>query len=94
MLTIEQLQKANEILSEIDDLKDILNAMDSKYVETTIGLVDVNSSSKHKTQPCEKATLFHQRNPEIEKELKSRAWALISQKIARLKADLSEYVES
>lgn len=94
MITIKQLQKANEIISEMDDLKDILNAMDSKHVETTIGLIDVNSAAKHQAQNCDKATLFHQRNPEIEKELKARAWALISEKIARLKADLSEYVES
>lgn len=93
MLTIKELEKANEIIRKIDDLKDILNSMDSKHVETTIGLIDVNSAAKHQAQKCDKATMFHQQNPEIEKELKSRAAALISEKISRLRAELSEYVE-
>lgn len=94
MLTMKELNKANEIIKKINELKDILNSMDSTHVETTVGLIDINSAATHQVQKCEMSALFRNRNPEIERELKTRAIALINEKISKLRAELSEYVES
>jgi acetolactate synthase small subunit len=91
---MKELNKVNEIIKKINELKDILDSMGRATVETTVGLIDIHSAATHQVQKCEMSALFRNRNPEIERELKTRAIALINEKISKLCAELSEYVES
>lgn len=93
MLTKGQLYLVNELVESVSRIDEILRGMESKYVETTIGLVDINSASKHEVKSCDRAKWLHCDHEDIEKELKARCRELLIAKKAALNAKLSEYIE-
>lgn len=94
MIDKNTLTQINAKVEAKQRIEEILRGFESPYVETTIGLVEINSASKHEAKNSEDATWFHWRLPEIEKELKTRAAALLRGEIAKIDAWLSERVVS
>ena len=93
MLTKEELLEANRLIDLIDDIEEILRGFKSRYVETTVGLVSVNSASKTKTKQSDFADAFHNQHKDIEKDLKEVCAGLLENKKANLKAKLGKYIK-
>ncbi len=94
MITRKEFEEADNLYSRRDHLKHILRGFDSPHVETTVGLVDVNSASKHETSKNDDATWLHLCFPKIEKELKEIARGLIEKELGRIHAELAQIISS
>ena len=86
-------QTLNEINAKIEakaHAEEILRAFESLYVETTVGLIEVNSASKHEAKHSHQATWLHQKHPHIEAALKTHTAAMLKVEIGKIEAWLSE----
>jgi hypothetical protein len=92
MIDEKKLEAINQKMEAKKTILHILRGFESPYVETTIGLVAVNSASKHKTTESDDADWLHQNCPRIEAELKERARAILEREIAEIDAWLSERI--
>ena len=59
-------------------------------METTVGLVEINSASKHEAKHSDHATWLHQTYPHIEAALKAHTAAMLKVEIGKIEAWLSE----
>ena len=92
MIDEKKLQAITEKIEAKKQIRHILRGFESPYVETTVGLIAVNSASKCKTIPSDDADWLHQNCPKIEAELKERARAILEREIAEIDAWLSERI--
>lgn len=92
MINKGEFRRAKELESRIYDLENILSRMQSPYVETTVGLVNVNSASQKKVDPSDEADAFHEYYPHIETELKKRCRVLIIHEKEKLESELRTLV--
>jgi len=94
MITEEEFKKTKALFSERDRLLDILRGFESPYIETTVGLVSVNSASKNDTDENDNSSYFHFNYPEIEKKLKEITRGLIEQELGAIRVELARFVAS
>lgn len=92
MITEKQLKRANLLIDQRDRIAHILRGFDSPHVETTIGLVDVNSASKHETRENNDATWLHRKLPDIEKRLKETARGMLEEEAGKIRAELANLI--
>ncbi len=92
MIDKNKLSQINEKIEAKQRIEEILRSFESPYVETTVGLIEVNSASRNEAKHSDDATWLHLQYPEIECELKARATALLKGEIAKIEAWLSERV--
>lgn len=92
MIDEKKLQAINEKIESKKEIRDILRGFESPHVETTVGLIAVNSASKHKTGQSDAADWLHRNLPKVEAELKERARAILEREIAEIDAWLSERI--
>lgn len=93
MLTKKELNEANRIIDLVADIDNILRGFESPHVETTIGLVSINSASKHKVSESEYAGNFHNTHQDIEKALKQMCTVLLKAERVKLKAKLAKFIK-
>jgi len=94
MISKNELNAANSIIEEIGIIKEILRGFDSPHIETTIGLIDINSATRHEAKYCNEATWFHNNFRDYEKRLKLQTVIFLNDKIQSLETELSEYISS
>lgn len=92
MITEKQLNRANLLIEQRDRIAHILRGFDSPHVETTVGLVDINSARKHETQESDDATWLHGRLPDIEKRLKETARGMLEEEAGKIRAELANLI--
>jgi hypothetical protein len=92
-LTKKELFLAQSLLEEIEEVEGIIRSFTSQYVRTTVGLVDINSASKHEAQKCDAASILHSRYEDIEKELERVCKDRLEMKLSDLKIKLSPYIK-
>ena len=92
MIDKNKLSQINAKITAKQRIEELLRSFESPYVETTVGLIEVNSASPHEAKHSDDATWMHRQYPEIEKELKARTTALLKGEIAKIEAWLSERV--
>jgi len=92
MINKALLAKINEKIEAKNRIEELLRSFESPYVETTVGLIEVNSTSPHEAKESDEATWLHRQFPAIEKELKARTAALLKAEAAKIDAWLSERV--
>jgi len=74
------------------EIREILRGFECPHVETTVGLITVNSASKYKTDASDSADWLHRNLPKVETELKECARAILEREIAEIDAWLSERI--
>ena len=93
MIDQRTLTQINAKLEAKRRIEQVLRDFENRYVETTVGLIKINSASKCRALHCEEhATWMHCEFPEIEAELKARTAALLRSEVAKIDAWLSERV--
>jgi hypothetical protein len=90
MINKKTLDEINSKLEAKQHAEEILRAFESPYVETTVGLVEVNSASKHEAKHSDHATWLHRHHPQIEAALKAHAAGMLKVEIGKIEAWLSE----
>ena len=92
MIDKSVLSQINAKIETKNHIEEVLRSFESPYVETTVGLIEVNSASQHEAKHSDEATWLHRTFPQIEKELKTRTTALLKAEAAKIDAWLSERV--
>lgn len=94
MIDKRKLADINKAVEAKQHIEEVLRQFESPYVETTVGLIEVNSASRHEACHSSHATWLHNQYPHIENELKARTAALLKGELAKIEAWLSERVVS
>ena len=90
MINKKTLAQINEAMERKEMLEAILRGFDCPHVEITVGLVAVNSAATHKIEGCHLATFLHQKQRNIEWQLKAKAAELIKSEIKTIDAWLAK----
>lgn len=89
MINLKSLGEINSKLESKNKIEEALRNFQSNYVEVTVGLIEVNSASKHEAKHCSDATWLHSTYPVIEATLKSHCVALLKVELGKIEAWLS-----
>lgn len=94
MITEKQLWEVNQLIKKRNKLRTLLSRLDSPHVETTVGLVTINSASKERVSGLsDEAEDFHREFPEAEKKLKEQVRIMLENRVSELNQEIAKYVK-
>ena len=93
MLRIEEVKKVNSLLEQKRKYEKILRSFESSYIRTSIGLINIYSSSPKSPGLYEDAGIFDNCFGELVEKLNEITVKEISHKIKEIEIELSKYLE-
>ena len=94
MITEYQYEEVGKLMDRRDNIRELLRSFKSPHVTAMVGIVDINSASKHDPKPSSMASFFHNRFGKKVKQLNDDVVKMLELELGKINLEISQHISS